>query len=294
MSNTSTHFTSVRFARPLWDALLDLRDTRGRAAGGALPPVASLLAEGVGELIRKEDERHAHAIRHLPKRTYRRRSKNDDTAASFVAVLDPNWSSDAGGGGRGAQNHYGLASASSIAKEIRRSPAWVEEGNGLLFVWATTSALCNGELHQLVGELGFQIVTSYVWMKIDAPAVDTGDPPGSGRRRRAAVATEDPTTAPGLGQWSRAAHEFLFVCKRGPVSPPAPNAKPHSIIAAPRGAHSEKPERAWSQVIAPITRACAPGVTGVEFNARKQRPGWAAWGRLDGEAAPLRHALAEE
>jgi hypothetical protein len=60
------------------------------------------------------------------------------------------------------------------------------------------------------------------------------------------------------------------------------------MIYAPRGRHSEKPEAAW-HVIETVSRSVLPGVIGCEWNARRRRLHWAAYGALDGEDKPLRY-----
>lgn len=63
-------------------------------------------------------------------------------------------------------------------------------------------------------------------------------------------------------------------------------ARARSVIYAPRGKHSEKPEAAWA-VIERASRSSLEGdVRGVEFFARTQRPGWGAWGTLNGPHTP--------
>jgi len=91
----------------------------------------------------------------------------------------------------------------------------------------------------------------------------------------------------GLGQWSRKEHEHLWLLRAGAVKVPPPQVRPRSIIYAPRGRHSEKPQAAWD-VIEAVSRSVLPGVVGVEFNSRERRFGWAAFGALDGEDQPLR------
>jgi hypothetical protein len=256
---------------------------------------------------------------------------------TFVAVLDPNWSRDAGGGGRGAQEHYALNTVSKIAEGYygarddggrRIWPQLNTRDPMLVFMWAT-----EGAMHQpddlpeaaaqppliedpdtfrppdafvLARLLGLRVVCSFPWVKVDdltEPVRDVLDGAlnneASGRgvvRLIDAVDEHDgtgvfaPRARMGIGQWSRKDHEHLLLCKRGSVPVPGTESRPRSVIYAPVGEHSEKPDKAWTQVIEPIARASAPGSIGIEFNCRSQRPGWAAFGALDGEHAPLRYA----
>lgn len=198
----------------------------------------------------------------------------------FLSVCDPNWSADAGGGGRGAGEHYALSGVDAIAQSMRLSRAWRETGPGLLWMWATTSALVTGDAHTLAGQLGFRICAGFVWAKIDPVrgVVDSNDNPA------------ELFTAParlGLGQWSRVEHEHLLLCRRGDVKVPAPASRQRSVIYAPRGKHSAKPEEAWRVIESTSQAVLGVGIIGVEFHSRLKRPGWISVGRLDGEDGPI-------
>lgn len=197
---------------------------------------------------------------------------------SFLAVIDPNWSVESGGGRRGAQHHYELASVDAIAQQYRASPPWRDTGPGLLWMWATGSAILAGDAHALARSLGFRPCAEWVWAKVEIV--------------QAAVEVDAVFTTHeqmGLGQWCRKEHEHLWLCRRGDVSVPPPGSRPRSMIYAPRGRHSEKPEAAW-RVIETVSRAVLLGVIGCEWNARARRAGWEAFGALDGEDQPLRYA----
>lgn len=226
---------------------------------------------------------------------------SEDMGKGFVAVIDPAWGADAGGGGRGAQNHYALDDVSGMMQrydeardlEGRRIwPALNTKRPVLVFMWATAGAMAqkpNGnppDAFTLARLLGVRVCASTVWAKVDVVrgvdrSWDKGGP------------DDDSFTPParmGLGQWTRCEHESLLICRRGDIAVPPPEVRPRSMIYAPRGAHSVKPERAWTQVIEPLARACLPNTERVEFNCRNQRDGWAAYGALDGEDKPLRYA----
>ncbi len=197
---------------------------------------------------------------------------------TFVAVIDPAWDADQGGGGRGAQNHYALDGVDGLAQGYLMHEAWMLGGPALVFMWATAGAMAQKDhrnppdAYALAHRLGLRVCASLVWCKIDE--VKLGKP-------SAGVAYRPPARM-GLGQWTRCEDERLLICRRGDVPVPAPECRPRSVIYAPRGAHSEKPEEAWV-AIEMIAGSSMPGVVGVEFNARVQRPGWAAVGRLGGE-----------
>lgn len=75
------------------------------------------------------------------------------------------------------------------------------------------------------------------------------------------------------GYWSRAKHELLLIGVKGNIPCPAMGTQDASLIAAPAGEHSEKPEC----VMAMIERYF-PNLPKLELNARRARPGWTVWG----------------
>mgnify|MGYP003556997053 CR=1 FL=1 len=85
----------------------------------------------------------------------------------FLAVCDPPWNADAGGGGRGAQNHYGLEGVDGIAHAMRSAPPWRDTGPGLLWMWATSSAFVTGDAAVVARALGFRPCAGWVWAKVD-------------------------------------------------------------------------------------------------------------------------------
>jgi N6-adenosine-specific RNA methylase IME4 len=91
----------------------------------------------------------------------------------------------------------------------------------------------------------------------------------------------------GLGRWFRIDHEILLVGIRGKPPAPAPGTQSRSIIEAPVGAHSAKPE-----CVLELIEAYFPTLPKVELNRRgSARAGWDAWGHeavapLAIEAAP--------
>lgn len=64
-----------------------------------------------------------------------------------------------------------------------------------------------------------------------------------------------------------------MVGTRGNIPAPAPGTQWRSVIEAPRGRHSEKPEKAYE-----LIESYFPNLPKIELNARKARPGWDAWG----------------
>jgi N6-adenosine-specific RNA methylase IME4 len=85
-----------------------------------------------------------------------------------------------------------------------------------------------------------------------------------------------------LGRWVRSRHEVLLIGTRGNPPAPAPGEQWESVMEAPRGEHSEKPEAFYE-----LIEAYFPTVSKIELNARKRRSGWEAWGL---EAPEAEHA----
>jgi N6-adenosine-specific RNA methylase IME4 len=79
----------------------------------------------------------------------------------------------------------------------------------------------------------------------------------------------------GTGYWFRNKHEILLVGTRGHVPAPAMGTQWSSLIPAPVGRHSEKPE-AFCEMI----ESYFPTLPKIELHARGvvQRPGWDVWG----------------
>jgi N6-adenosine-specific RNA methylase IME4 len=114
----------------------------------------------------------------------------------------------------------------------------------VLFMWATSPKLA--EAVWLVDQWGFSYRSSRVWVKDRI----------------------------GMGYWARARHELLLIGARGNPSPPAEDRRPDSVIEAPRGAHSAKPDLYadldWQY----------PGVVKLELFARAgdRSAWWRTWG----------------
>jgi N6-adenosine-specific RNA methylase IME4 len=82
----------------------------------------------------------------------------------------------------------------------------------------------------------------------------------------------------GTGYWFRNKHELLLVGVRGKIPAPAPGTQFASLIDAPVGEHSAKPD-AFLEMI----ESYFPNLPKIELNARRRRDGWSCWGN---EAPP--------
>ena len=201
----------------------------------------------------------------------------------YLATMDPPWSSDNGGGGRGAQNHYGLSGPAAIAAAVQQSGMWQQQGDALVWVWVTTRALVTMQAFALMTFLDVVPVSSFVWNKCDdrIPSMMQRQRGGPRRDRQRPLRRKM-----GLGQWQRTEHEHLFVCRRGSIGVPPPSHRHRSTIYAPRGRHSAKPEEAWRVIESTSAGivgdlgflSSVHGYCGTEFFARTARPGWRAFG----------------
>lgn len=99
---------------------------------------------------------------------------------------------------------------------------------------------------EVMAAWGFKYVTNFVWVK----------------------------DHPGTGYWNRNQHETLFVGTKGNIPCPAPGTQWPSVIIAPVGEHSEKPELSLEMI-----EAYFPTLPKIELNRRgPARHGWDAWG----------------
>lgn len=157
---------------------------------------------------------------------------------------------------RHAANHYPVAADAHSAAELheRTKDRFANAADDcVLWMWTTVPHLKVAlELMEL---RGFKYVSNYVWGKDRV----------------------------GTGYWSRNKHEHLLIGTRGNVVAPAPGTQHDSLIEAPVGEHSAKPERFLE-----IIEGYYPTVPKLELNRRgPPRPGWYAWGN---EAEPQAEA----
>jgi N6-adenosine-specific RNA methylase IME4 len=164
---------------------------------------------------------------------------------SSVLLADPPWDDEFGPSNRSIENHY----PTMPLEDICALPvSAIAHEHAMLFLWTTPSMI---EMAlSVVRAWGFEYRTQMVWVK----------------------------PFPGKGKYARQQHEILLICRRGDHPAPDPTSLPNSVIAAPRGKHSEKPE-----IFYEIIERMYPELPKIELFARRARPGWAAWGN---EAPP--------
>jgi N6-adenosine-specific RNA methylase IME4/ParB-like chromosome segregation protein Spo0J len=122
----------------------------------------------------------------------------------------------------------------------------------VLFLWAVNCLLL--EAIELCAAWGFRYRNNLAWVKESI----------------------------GPGVWLRQRHELLLIATRGKLPPPEPEERCDSVIEAPRGRHSEKPEEVYERI-----ERMYPAMTKLELFARGiPRPGWTTWGNQAEQPEP--------
>jgi N6-adenosine-specific RNA methylase IME4 len=168
-----------------------------------------------------------------------------------VIIADDEWDhvvySRETGMDRHAANHYETADDAHTALELHERTKDRFEcaaPDCLLGMWATVQHL--DIAIDLMRLRGFRYVSHYVWAKDKV----------------------------GLGYWNRNKHDILLLGIKGDIPCPAPGTQWESLIPAPRGVHSAKPERFLEMI-----EQYFPTLPKIELNRRGlPRKGWAAWG----------------
>lgn len=164
-----------------------------------------------------------------------------------VIYADPPWRFETyseNGMDRSADNHYPTMSLIDIA--ALKVPA---ADDCVLYLWATVPML--PEALNVMEAWGFEYKSQVVWVKDRI----------------------------GTGYWTRNQHEILLIGTKGGIPAPAQGSQPSSVINAPLGRHSEKPE-----VFAEMIEALFPATPKVELFCRSPRAGWSVFGN-ESEAA---------
>lgn len=162
-----------------------------------------------------------------------------------VLVADPAWLFDDSlpGGGRGASKHYRCLTL----PELMRFPLPPLADDCLLVLWRVGGKQLDAL--KVAEAWGFgQPYGDLVWVKTKCGHVPTK------------------SVRMGMGRMQRNAHEIAITCKRG--KPKRAAADVLSVFFAPRGRHSEKPDRFYE-----VVESLMPGPYH-ELFARRTRPGW--------------------
>ncbi len=166
----------------------------------------------------------------------------DSSLGKFnVIYADPPWEYDfSASDNRKIENQYPTM---PLEKICALPVGEIAAEDCVLFLWATSPKL--REALQVIDDWGFEYKTSMVWVKDQI----------------------------GMGYYARQKHEWLLIAARGNLPVPLPDNRPHSVIEAPRGKHSEKPEEFYS-----VIETMYPEYPKIELFSRKNRKGWASWG----------------
>lgn len=179
------------------------------------------------------------------------------TEPARLLVADPPWKfrDSCPGGGRGASKHYKCLSLD----EIKHFPVPLVAKDAILVLWRV--AAMAEEAFEVCRAWGFVPKAEIVWIK---GRVDGG--------------ILRPTI--GMGHYVRAAHESAIIASRGKGAGLIQNRGVPSVLLAPRGRHSAKPDEFYR-----LLEVLVPGPR-VELFARVQRPGWQCFGdELPGASA---------
>jgi N6-adenosine-specific RNA methylase IME4 len=161
-----------------------------------------------------------------------------------VVLADPEWkfkvySED--GMDRAAENHY----PTSVTDAICARPVQdIAADDCILFLWATAPML--PDALRVMAAWGFEYKSHFIWNKDRI----------------------------GTGYWNRNKHELMLVGTRGNIPAPAMGTQLNSVIDAPVGRHSAKPEAFYA-----LIEKYFPTLPKIELNRRgPARAGWDAWG----------------
>lgn len=157
-----------------------------------------------------------------------------------VVYADPPWEYENTASAGAAVDQYPTMPIEEICA---LTPPATEDA--ILFLWATSPLL--ERAMEVIRAWGFAYKGSMVWDKRESGG--------------------------GIGSWVANRHELLLIATRGKIPPPSPDRRPPSIISAPRGVHSAKPD-----VFAEAIETMYPTLPRVEMFARRKRDGWIVWG----------------
>lgn len=163
-----------------------------------------------------------------------------------VIYADPPWGYRNRGTRAAAARHY----PTMTLADIKALPvADIAAEDCVLFLWATFPML--PEALETIKAWGFRYKTlAFCWIK---------------RNRKS------PGWFWGLGNWTRSNPEACLLAVRG--RPVRASAAVHSLIEAPVGRHSAKPQQVRERIV-----ELMGDVPRIELFARERTPGWDVWG----------------
>ena len=163
-----------------------------------------------------------------------------------IIYADPPWSYRNKGTRAAADKHY----ATMSIEDIKALPvADIAADDCALFLWATFPML--REALETIEAWGFEYKTlAFCWVK---------------RNKKSSGWFW------GLGNWTRSNPEICLLAVKG--RPQRVSASVHSLIEAPVGKHSAKPEESRERIVELVG-----DVLRIELFARERVPGWDVWG----------------
>lgn len=170
-----------------------------------------------------------------------------------VIYADPAWQYSNSGLNGAAEKHYSTMPTSKICTLLQDNGIKVQE-NAALFMWTTNSHI--PDALEVIKAWGFEYKANFVWVK---------DTPAYGK----------------LAFYNRGQHELLFVATRGKFTPFHDMEElPISIIRAPKGKHSAKPDETRD-----LIEKLYPEQRYLELFARNHPPRnhWVFWGNEEVE-----------
>ena len=185
------------------------------------------------------EREEGHAVMDFPRKKY------------AVIYADPPWQYRNKGVQGAAEKHYRTMALTAI-KSLPVQDIAAEDC--VLFLWATFP--CLPDALEVIRAWGFEYKTlGFCWVK---------------RNRKSTGWFW------GLGNWTRSNAEVCLLATRG--DPKRISARVHSIIDAPVGRHSEKPQEASGRIV-----ELMGDLPRIELFARQRTPGWDVWGvEVDG------------
>ncbi len=159
-----------------------------------------------------------------------------------VILADPPWKYDfTFSDSRAIENQY----PTMELEEIMALPVCnITAEHSVIFLWCPPAF--NKRALTVMEAWGFEYRTNMVWIK---PSI-------------------------GPGQWARQRYELLLIGRHGNIPMPETSNRPDSVIEAPRGEHSEKPEMFYD-----LIEKMYPELERIDLFARSQQhPGWDVWG----------------
>lgn len=219
------------------------RKSADRSAGQRTRPSGDEAAKTVARAARIQNNQQV-----IAERTEKIALDAAKLGKSTVLLADPAWDDEFGKSDRSIENHY----ATMTSDEILALPvSEIAHDQAVLFLWATPSMI--EAALQTMKAWGFEYRTQMVWVK---PSI-------------------------GLGKYVRQRHEILLIGRRGDHPAPLSENLSDSVIEAPRGEHSAKPE-----IFHEIIERMYPDAARIElFRRGTPRKGWLAWGAEAKEAA---------